>query len=160
MAVLSPIQVARFWSRIQPATDFQCWEWGGVTTEKGYGRFNGAAAHRLAYQLVHGPIPDGQVIRHVCDNPPCCNPAHLLIGSQKDNVRDSVRRGRFAKGARSGRSKLTDAQVREIHVNPERLTVTALARKLGVAVSTVSMIRSGHRRVVGREGIEPPSSSV
>lgn len=146
MADLSPIQLARFWSRVEPASDFQCWEWRGAANTKGYGRWQGLLAHRVAYTLVNGPIPSGLVIRHRCDNPACCNPRHLEVGTQAENVTDCVTRFRNARGSRHGRTKITDDQVKWILANPDGLTITDMARSLGVAKSTVSMIRSGYRR--------------
>lgn len=75
-----------------------CWEWRGPRSARGYGSLNTADgrlyAHRVAYELHNGPIPDGLVVRHKCDNPPCVNPNHLEIGTQLDNIQDSVERGR------------------------------------------------------------------
>lgn len=76
-----------------------CWPWIGKSTHPfGYGlvRVNGktVTAARRIYEVEVGPIPEGQVVRHRCDNPPCCNPAHLELGSVADNNRDTVARGR------------------------------------------------------------------
>jgi hypothetical protein len=146
MADLSPIQLARFWSRIEPAPDFQCWEWRGRSSPKGYGRWGEFLAHRVAYELVKGPIPSGLIVRHKCDNPPCCNPRHLEVGTYADNSADCVARGRIAKGDTHGRKKITESQIELIHTNPEKLTVRQMASLIGCAPSTVSMIRSGKRR--------------
>lgn len=77
----------------------QCIEWGGTKDGHGYGtvQHNGKKwkAHRLAYFLAHGALRDDQVVRHDCDNPSCVNPAHLLSGTQAENVQDMVRRGRL-----------------------------------------------------------------
>ena len=74
---------------------------------KGYGSFSvdgkSCPAHRVAFELTHGPIPEGQVVRHKCDVPGCCNPAHLELGTSADNNRDRDERGRGAKGGRGGR---------------------------------------------------------
>jgi HNH endonuclease len=144
--ILSPIEIANFWGRVRVGQAFECWEWTGRGSDKGYGRWRGTQAHRVAYELVHGPIPDGLIVRHDCDNPPCCNPAHLLAGTHLDNSRDAEERDRLAYGARSGKVKLTDDQVREIWSNPDRLTGAQLATRFGVASSTISYVRNGGRR--------------
>jgi hypothetical protein len=86
----------RFWSKV--AKGDECWVWTAYLDERGYGRvgFNGKVqyAHRVAYQLEVGPIPEGAHILHSCDNPPCVNPAHLRAGTRSDNMRDKVARGR------------------------------------------------------------------
>jgi hypothetical protein len=75
-----------------------CWEFQGNRQAKGHGRLNyhtrKVLAHRLAWELTHGPIPDGMLVCHHCDNPPCCNPLHLYVGTHKDNTGDAMRRGR------------------------------------------------------------------
>ena len=94
-------QDATFWSRLDKSGD--CWIWTGrARLNYGYGavRRNGRTigAHRLAYQLHHGSIPAGMSVRHTCDNTACCNPAHLLLGSQSDNMKDAAVRGRMPRG--------------------------------------------------------------
>lgn len=84
-----------------------CWEWQGFRDEDGYGRFQWQGkkirAHRAAYMVFVGPVTEGAVVRHNCDNPPCCHPGHLEIGTQADNVRDREERGRGVRPAdRSG----------------------------------------------------------
>src|SRR5256885_74384 len=86
-----------FWNRktISPSG---CWEWVGSKRELGYGqvRYKGrsARAHRIAWELTFGEIPDGRSVLHKCDNPPCINPDHLFLGTQQDNVDDMFRKGR------------------------------------------------------------------
>jgi hypothetical protein len=81
-----------------------CWEFRGTRDEDGYGQlwFEGRAirAHRTAYVATHGPVPDGLVVRHKCDNPPCINPAHLEAGTVAENNQDRAARGRSAKTLR------------------------------------------------------------
>lgn len=99
---LTPQEIARFRSKITIGPD--CHLWQNETNNKGYGRFNiyrdgqriRILAHRLAYVLAHQEEPMGNVeLLHSCDDPRCCNPAHLAVGSHADNVRDAVERGRI-----------------------------------------------------------------
>ena len=84
----------RFWAKVQVGSPDECWPWLGCRDSKGYGRAGKRErAHRIAYQIVHGALPEDRLVRHTCDNPPCCNPAHLLIGDHADNARDAVERG-------------------------------------------------------------------
>ena len=77
----------------------ECWEWKGARVKGGYGNRGigggrSALTHRLAYEWVYGPIPAGMHVLHRCDNPPCCNPAHLFLGTERDNALDKCRKGR------------------------------------------------------------------
>lgn len=92
-------------------TESGCWEWSGSVDSKGYGRFRDTKAHRIAYEEWVGPIPEGHVVRHRCDNPLCINPEHLRTGTHAQNVEDRVERGRSAKGENHGWSKLTQDKV-------------------------------------------------
>lgn len=75
----------------------ECWPWKASTCE-GYGQFRHEGgkkyAHVAAYEEEHGPVPEGQIVRHTCDNRPCCNPGHLQAGTYQDNVDDMISRGR------------------------------------------------------------------
>lgn len=88
-----------FWSRVKKGDS--CWEWQGTRHPTGYGfvRFTCLAksmlqTHRLAWILTYGEIPEGFCVCHKCDNPPCCRPDHLFLGTTKDNVRDMILKGR------------------------------------------------------------------
>lgn len=78
-----------------------CWIWTG-SRSRGYGQLSsrkGLApfkAHVLMYEIFRGHVPDGMVVRHDCDRPECCNPQHLRTGTQKDNMQDALRRGRYS----------------------------------------------------------------
>ena len=125
--------------------DTGCWQWRGPRAAFGYGRVrhNGKyiPAHRLVYQLYNGPIPEGMVVRHKCDNPPCVNPDHLELGTPLDNVKDWIERGRTPTGRRNPSVKLTEEQVREIRRSDAK--GTDLAARYGVNPPTISKIRSG-----------------
>lgn len=97
---MRPKDLARFWAKVNRGTG--CWEWLGERNNKGYGRFptysrdsrKRLLAHRVSYTLHHGQIPAGMVVMHACDNPGCVNPEHLSIGTQQDNLRDALAKGR------------------------------------------------------------------
>lgn len=108
-----------------PGRPYDCWEWQGSRDETGYGRIvvtirpgvhKNTRVHRIAYYLANGKDPGPLIVRHKCDNPPCCNPAHLEIGTHKDNTRDREERGRSRRaiGERHPSARLTEAQVLEM----------------------------------------------
>lgn len=86
-----------FWYKVRK-TD-TCWLWDSYCDEQGYGKLSyqnhDTYAHRVAFEITYGPIPQGMVVRHTCDNPTCCNPQHLLLGTPADNVRDAMNRDRL-----------------------------------------------------------------
>jgi hypothetical protein len=129
-----------------------CWLWNAGRFHDGYGRVRVSRkmrrAHRMGWEAENGPIPQGMVIRHKCDTPLCVNPAHLELGTQADNVRDCVERGRsrfgVTQGAASGMAKLTEAAVVAIRADYVRGSLshgqTAFARKFGVSQPLIGMI--------------------
>jgi hypothetical protein len=135
----------RFWAKVKRGEG--CWEWQGARNRSGYGLFqlgrrNGGStlAHRVAWWLHHGTPPDVDVhVCHHCDNPPCCNPAHLFLGTDADNHADKVAKGRQTRGEQIIFAKLTEARVREAR----RLfatgthTLADLAERYGVVPATV-----------------------
>lgn len=125
-----------FWSRVLRGEG--CWEWQGARNQDGYGTLwvnrRKVRAHRVAWGLSVGEIPRGLLVLHRCDNPPCCNPAHLWIGTHADNSADMVAKGRARGGAngglggplpydvqprgeRSGSARLTEGNVRAIRAS-------------------------------------------
>jgi hypothetical protein len=107
-------------------------------------------AHRVAYTLCYGPIPNGLQVCHRCDNPPCCNPYHLFLGTIADNMADKKRKGRARAGWISGErhwaSKLTEDDVRAIRaaLTDGTVTMVTLAAQYGVSAPTIFSIK--HRR--------------
>lgn len=135
-----------------------CWEWQGAVDSKGYGGFwaegRAQGAHRIAYELSTGRrIPAGEghhgiCILHTCDNRRCCNPAHLFVGTQADNMRDMARKGRSGakpmRGSRNGQSKLTAADVATIRRwLPAGWLQSDVAAAFGVSQSCISQALSG-----------------
>ena len=116
----------RFWSKVDRRSNDECWNWLGTSHgQSGYGTLETGGksryAHRLAYSFVYGKIPPGLCVCHHCDNPSCCNPEHLFLGSHGDNIADKVKKGRQAKGLATNiagsdnwNSKLSELDVLEI----------------------------------------------
>lgn len=96
--------LARFWKRVKRRTKTQCWPWLGPADPYGRIRIDGRrwSTHRLSWWIHFGEIPKGLSVLHSCDNPPCCNPNHLWLGTTKDNMADMSKKGRAAKGLRHG----------------------------------------------------------
>lgn len=143
-----------------------CWPWTGSRKESGHGEVGSGGrrgrilkAHRVAWELAYGPIPEGMKVCHKCDNPPCCNPTHLFLGTQADNMADMARKGRAnrtsrllgdahplrinphlaARGERVGGARLTEADVCLILSSNE--SQRALARRFGVSRRTVAFVQ-------------------
>jgi hypothetical protein len=100
--------------------DGGCWLWTGSVDSSGYGQFKWDCkhyrAHRVSYEVHKGPIGEGKLVLHTCDVPACCNPAHLVEGTDMDNSTDKVAKGRqaFLRGQDNGSAKLTEVKVRQI----------------------------------------------
>jgi hypothetical protein len=134
----------RFWPRVQIGEINDCWPWTGGRFDNGYGAFamkgrSNVRAHRYVYELTNGSIPPGMVVLHSCDNPPCCNPLHLAVGTQQDNVDDRNRKLRQARGEAAGSAKLTKEQVVVIRSDPREQR--AIAADYGVCKSTIGYIK-------------------
>ena len=113
-----------------------------VTGSRSDGTRRIVRAHRLAWELANGTIPDGQFVCHHCDNRACCKVEHLFLGSARDNTQDMMRKGRHGyvshPGVRNGRALLTEDDVRSIRLRAEAGESHArLAAEFGVGASTV-----------------------
>ena len=145
--------ISRFWSKVNKSEDQNaCWEWQASLQNKGYGQFQhgGRAgsmylAHRIAWELTNGEIPDGLCVLHNCpngDNPKCVNPSHLFLGTQLENIKDSINKERYTRGEKQGHHKLTEAQVLAIRQQYKigNITQTKLALDFGVSRRAIGMI--------------------
>lgn len=140
-----------FWSRCVPRPS-GCLEWQGSRNRDGYGRapWGGSRvlAHRVAWTIAVGVIPAGMFVCHRCDNPPCCNPDHLFVGTNRDNMRDARAKGRTRngglRGSRHGRARLTEADIPVILGSlASGVSRAALGRRYGVQYQTISKIAAG-----------------
>jgi hypothetical protein len=133
-----------------------CWEWTRARV-RGYGQFGVrragkqkmVRAHRFSWELYNGPIPEDLCVLHRCDNPPCCNPEHLFLGTMLDNMRDMALKGRQnyvgqPKGEQHNKAKLTEKAVLDIRFRWKGgRTTEMLAKEYGVSGSTVRRIGRG-----------------
>lgn len=147
--------IKEFWSKVNKDGSIpthmphlgKCWEWLGSKHYRGYGdvRWNGRKdkAHRAAWQIVNGDISDGLCVLHKCDNPSCCNPKHLFLGTQKQNAEDRESKNRGNRinvtGEKHGMHKLTDKQVNEIRQRYAAggITQRKIAAEYGVKQGTI-----------------------
>ena len=146
----SPKQLKKFWFYVDKREPTECWEWQGACTRSGYGVITMTLpeqepkqfyAHRLAYFLCNGNIPEGFQVLHECDNRKCVNPAHLSIGTAKQNSEDMALRLRNRTPKNTKFKQLSPEQLEEIKTSTE--SVHALARRFQVAVEPIRQFRKG-----------------
>lgn len=142
----------RFWDKVLIGDG--CWEWVAHKNNDGYGaiRYNRkmVKAHRLAWILTNGDIPEGLCVCHKCDNPACVRPGHLFLGTRKENMRDMAAKGRNyvpdVTGAKNPGAKLSVKQVQEIRARAlAGETQAALGREFGLTQSGISNITRKNR---------------
>lgn len=147
---LTPQQQQKFWSMVSKTES--CWLWKGSMAGSGYGAFTlntrYLSAHRISWVLANGAIPNGLLVCHHCDNPPCVNPAHLFIGTRFDNTRDmlSKGRGRALKGEAHPKAKLVEVEVlaiRKLYASRTH-SQRSLARMFGVSDRNIRHIVHGN----------------
>jgi hypothetical protein len=132
----------RFWLKVDVKSENECWDWAAAKLKNGYGRFATTQgqivlSHRFSYELVYGEIPEGKIVRHKCDNPSCCNFAHLEIGTHADNTADMIARGRSKYGEKHPSAILTETQVVEILKLRKKMRAKAAGKKFGVSPITI-----------------------
>lgn len=178
--VYSEDDISKFWAKVKRLGADDCWPWVGTKMLGGYGLFDrnrggnrkAVRAHRLAFLLSGGCIPEGMMLRHKCDNRICCNPSHLIPGTAKENSSDMVSRGRhwtqqrpqdvprganhwvarrgpgpLVRGSKHHNSKLTEskvAKIRKLYQTGE-WSQRGLAAKFSVSQGTIWQIIAGNR---------------
>ena len=136
---------ARFLSHVNKNSD-GCWVWKGGLHKRGYGIFwlegKGQLAHRISFSLFKRDLKPTENVLHKCDNPQCVNPKHLIAGTQADNMRDMIEKGRDRKafGENAGKAKLTEVDVKIIRSSNS--TALELAEIFGVSRSQIYYIRN------------------
>ncbi len=156
-----------FWAKVQKGGVDECWEWKGARwrfhdrgPRSGYGQVKPTtvalreartilSAHRVAWAFANGPVPEGVMVLHRCNNPPCCNPGHLFLGDDQANSDDKYEKGRgqHARGEVQHLAKLTEERVRIIRrerASDPPTPIAELAKRFGVTTPAVSFAASGH----------------
>lgn len=140
----------RFWKKVRRGK--ACWVWTGYKNPRGYGIISAGGspiqlllAHRVSWVLSRGEIPNGMCVMHKCDNPPCVNPKHLVVGTQAENLDDMRKKGRDRYrplfGENNPRHRLTDRSV--LSIRKSALSHRELGIMHGVARSTITAVKSG-----------------
>jgi len=143
----------RFWNKFDKKEN-GCWEWNGSLNKKinGYGNFyynhKPILSHRFSYTFYNGDIPNNMKVCHKCDNPSCVNPEHLFLGTQSDNIVDSIKKGRFPQSGKNGGGKklrkLTDKQIIKIKNDLKNgVYQKDIAKKYNVTQTTICSINIG-----------------
>jgi len=149
-----------FWKNIERhKSSLECWNWQGYVKPDGYGQTGKKVqgtrlAHKVAWIITNGAVPEGMFVCHKCDNPRCCNPNHLFLGAPKDNSQDMASKGRSARGAKNGMvtcpdsrhwgekngsAKLTTETAMQVFVATG--TQREIAKQFGIAQNQVSRIK-------------------
>ena len=143
----------RFGRKVDRRGPDECWPWKGSHTQLGYGQMRSSVngkvdgAHRISYRLHVGEVVPGLDVMHSCDNPPCVNPAHLRLGTRKENIQDAVSKGRMSHGEQHGAanrrfSKNTVSKIRKLYVSGQYRMID-IARHFGVSQPAISQIVNG-----------------
>jgi hypothetical protein len=139
----------RFWIKVKRGRENECWPWVAKSVSPyGYGLFHWGrwklnGAHIFSWELANGPVPKGLCVLHRCDNPPCCNPSHLFIGTRKQNAEDMMKKGRDGHGQMPG-------ELNPNHTLTEQQAIQIIEMKL---TNRRDYVRAGETFVVGHLAI-------
>lgn len=135
----------RFWAKVDKSGE--CWEW--TSAKSNYGVFwvggpkRSMYAHRWAYEEANGPIPNGMLVCHKCDNPFCVRPGHLFLGTEMDNKTDSVQKRRHAFGVRNGGAKTPERTIQKVKFLLGSMPYAKIAGALNVTTAIVKQTARG-----------------
>lgn len=157
----------RFWEKVDKRGDDECWPWMASCSAFGHGQFTSfyplykeRLSHRIAWVMVNGPIPKGLCALHECDNPPCCNPRHLFLGTKADNTQDMMKKGRHIapRGEGQPTHKYSEQQVLEmLQKHNGGISRKELSRQYGISSQQLSLILTNK---AWRHLPRPPQLSV
>lgn len=142
----------RFWSRVDKSAGPEgCWPYQGKDDKRGYVRImikrKRVGVHVLSFTIANGKVPEGQIVCHHCDNPPCVNPKHLFAGTYKDNTQDMMAKGRHVSGPTLHPERMPRGTRHGSHLHPERV---ARGERCGASVLTADAIRAVRRIGIAR----------
>jgi hypothetical protein len=140
--------IRRFWEKVDIKGEQDCWPWLANKYHNGYGQFKlcytTVGAHRIAYEIAYGPIPDGMEVLHKCDNRPCCNPNHLYLGTQTDNNSDRAERNPANQGGTGCKPSLYAGEIwlirKLLKEGKGIVTQTKIAKMFKVCPMTITNI--------------------
>lgn len=149
--------IEKFWSKVDILRDDECWEWQGSKDQDGYGAYTISKkgfykrfkSHRVSYELTYGKFDETLCVCHKCDNRACVNPYHLWLGTNKENTRDKIKKGRLkwgtSPGSKNGRSTLDEESVKNILFECFilKITPTEIAKKYKVNRDMIYSIKNG-----------------
>jgi len=158
---MTPKDIERFWKKVDKESNKECWLWIGSKDINGYGRFmkdyNPILAHRISFHLFYKKEIEGLFVLHHCDRPNCVNPAHLFLGTQKDNMQDAFNKGRMnldglklgklVRGENRKQAKLTNkkvVEIRELYAN-RKITYLEIAKMYDISLTNVCFIVTRQR---------------
>lgn len=147
-AIRLKAEILRFYPSLQdrferyfiPITECGCWLWIGGTYKNGYGVFQNKSAHRTAWKIYKGPIPNGMCVLHKCDVNPCVNPNHLFLGTIQDNINDKCKKKHHQYGEKHHMAKLTEQEVKAIR--QDNRTHEKISNDFPVSRRMISRIKS------------------
>lgn len=146
------LQEKAFWSKVDIKKNAkECWIWSGAKKPSGYGNIKVDGkyklAHRVAFEIINGKIPTKYIVCHTCDNPSCCNPYHLMLGTTKSNAVDMLIKNRQKKfdikntGERNHNSKLNNEKVKQIRsLHSKGKTMKDISKMFGVSPTTIRSV--------------------